>query len=435
MSPAAPVRARVRMYRVGFGDATLLTLEYAKPDADGRTERHLLFDCGTTRPSPFQSDGLAGVAELIRQHTGGQLDVLVITHRHRDHLSGFGDKKSAPILAALKPRLVLRPWTEDPGLTDDAVAVTTDESHRAFAAGLRDAQQMVEILAGIATGRSAAMRELAAAAAEQLPNRAAIETLAALAADGRGRYLHAGSRLALASVVPGLRVTVLGPPTLKQAPGVSKQASRDPEYWMFCLRQAMLALPAAPLAPGGAQLGPDVANEVPPGPARWLIERLRSHRTQSMLRLIRSLDDALNNTSLILLLEVGNLRLLFPGDAQIENWRYTLGRLAANRSLRDKLTKVDLYKVGHHGSRNATPISLHGLWTARPAGAPPLVSVMSTLPGVHGRTVATAVPRQTLVDALASAGTLYRTDDLPEAAPYIELVSDTASGPFLPVGD
>ena len=434
MSPAAPVRARVRMYRVGFGDATLLTLEYPKPDADGRTERHLLFDCGTTRPSAFQKDGLVGVAELIRQHTGGQLDVLVISHRHRDHLSGFGDKKSSPILASLKPKLVLRPWTEDPSLTDAALAVAADEPQRAFAAGLRDAQQMVEVLAGIATVRSAAMRELAAAAQEQLPNRAAVEALDALAAEGRGRYLRAGSRLALASVVPGLRVTVLGPPTLQQAPGVSKQASRDPEYWMFCLRQAMLALPAAPLAPGGAQLGPDVASEVPPGPARWLIERLRSHRTQSMLRLIRALDDALNNTSLILLLEVGNLRLLFPGDAQIENWRYTLGRLAANRSLRDKLTRVDLYKVGHHGSRNATPISLHGLWTTRPAGSPPLVSVMSTLPGVHGSTVATAVPRQTLVDALQGAGTLYRTDHLPEERPYLELVSDTASGPFVSVG-
>ena len=435
MSPAAPVRARVRMYRVGFGDAVLLTLEYARPDADGRTERHVLFDCGTTRPPPGQKDTMASVAKLIRQHTGGQLDILVISHRHRDHISGFGDKKPAATLAALQPKLVLRPWTEDPDLTDDpAVAVATEEPDRAFAAGLRDAQQIVETLAGITTGRSAAMRELAAAAADQIPNRAAIATLDALAADGRGRYLHAGSRLSVSSVIPGLRITVLGPPTLKQAPDVSRQAARDPEYWMFCLRQAMLALPAAPVGPGGAQIGADVATEVPPGPSRWLIERLRSHRIQSMLRLVRALDDALNNTSLILLLEVGNLRLLFPGDAQIEDWRYTLNRLPTNDRLREKLTAVDLYKVGHHGSRNATPISLYERWTTRPPGSPPLVSVMSTLADVHGRTEATAVPRQTLVDALRKTGTLYSTDELPEDTPYIELVSDTASGPFRPAG-
>ena len=32
---------------------------------------------------------MSDVATLIAQHTDGRLDVLVVTHRHKDHLFGF----------------------------------------------------------------------------------------------------------------------------------------------------------------------------------------------------------------------------------------------------------------------------------------------------------------------------------------------------------
>lgn len=169
---------------------------------------------------------------------------------------------------------------------------------------------------------------------------------------------------------------------------------------------------------------------MPAGPVRWLVQHLAGHRTHSVARLVRSLDDALNNTSVILLLEVGDLRLLFPGDAQIEAWRPTLDRLATDADLRQRLSAVDLYKVGHHGSRNATPRSLHALWTQRSPDAPRMTALMSTLSGVHGSTPATAVPRQTLVDALRQVADLHSTEDLPPGATYVEVVADTAGGPF-----
>ena len=65
---------------------------------------------------------------------------------------------------------------------------------------------------------------------------------------------------------------------------------------------------------------------------------------------VRAMDDALNNTSVILLFEFGTRKLLFPGDAQIENWSYALSRKADLAMLAD----TDVYKVGHHGSHNAT---------------------------------------------------------------------------------
>ena len=101
-----------------------------------------------------------------------------------------------------------------------------------------------------------------------------------------------------------------------------------------------------------------------------------------------------------------------------------------NGGLLAKLTNIDLYKVGHHGSRNATPRSLHALWKERPATLPALTILMSTRPGVHGESEATRVPRQTLVDALEEVGTLSSTDDLVEKETYVEVEADVTGGPF-----
>lgn len=62
---------------------------------------------------------------------------------------------------------------------------------------------------------------------------------------------------------------------------------------------------------------------------------------------------------------------LFGGDAQIENWSYLLDQAEKDPSQRKKLEKVDLYKVGHHGSRNATPKSLFNLGPNPPCGHGP----------------------------------------------------------------
>src|SRR3546814_10469532 len=69
----------------------------------------------------------------------------------------------------------------------------------------------------------------------------------------------------------------------------------------------------------------------------------------------------MNNTSVILLFEVGDKHLLFPGDAQYENWMYAL----AQEGVTQRLCKVNVYKVGHHGSLNATPKDLWNGFEAR----------------------------------------------------------------------
>jgi hypothetical protein len=138
----------------------------------------------------------------------------------------------------------------------------------------------------------------------------------------------------------------------------------------------------------------------------------RQRRGDQLLQIVRNLDDAMNNTSVILLFEIGETSLLFPGDAQIENWSYALSK----DEVKAKLAKVNLYKVGHHGSRNATPKDLWNLFEHRSDDAEAegrLVSLMSTMAGKHGHASShTEVPRATLVTALKSESDLHTTEDL-----------------------
>jgi hypothetical protein len=86
---------------------------------------------------------------------------------------------------------------------------------------------------------------------------------------------------------------------------------------------------------------------------------------------------------------------------------------------RELLRDVDVYKVGHHGSLNATPKSLWALFrnkrSARPAKSnkSPLKTFMSTRPGKYGsRRSGTEVPRTRLVEALKAESNLFSTEDL-----------------------
>jgi hypothetical protein len=427
-------RVRIRMYQVGFGDCFLLSLEYDAPLPDGRAERHVLIDYGSTRSArENRARGrMSEVAKLLGEHTHGKLDVLVLTHRHKDHLFGLSDNTGAAKLRELEPTLVLRPWTEDPDLPAEAdgpglaasgtgaVGPVGPASAR-FARSLAEAQDAVALLAS----RPGLHPGLKAAAEEQLKNADAVELLDELSALGEGRYLFAGADAGTSAVVPGLEVTVLGPPTVEQDARVAKQTEEHPEYWMEALHASLQQAAATAKGSNGE---PSV--RVGPGPVRWLIERLFRQKTNSVTRLVRKLDDAMNNTSLILLLEVGGLSMLFPGDAQIENWQFTLDRLTGDADLKEKLAGIDLYKVGHHGSRNATPRSLHALWVNRPDTLPPLTALMSTRPDVHGESEATAVPRSTLVTALQQVATVISTDDLDHGEPFVEVVCETTGGPF-----
>jgi hypothetical protein len=413
----SPKSVTIRSYQVGFGDCFLLSFVY-----DGGSERHVLMDFGSTGlPEDAPKTRMMDIALDIKARTKGKLDAVVATHRHKDHISGFETKKNGKgtgdIIKSLKPKVVVQPWTEDPDIDPEATAPVKQgraaRSHKRVAT-----LAAMQAIAAQALQEAKRSRFLAKPLKDQLsflgddnlPNRSAVENLMTMAPN---RYVFFGKKSGLERVLPGVTVRVLGPPTVEQTDTIKKQRARDrDEFWHFQAGAMQLSARREERRP--ALFPKHVLSRGPRFPidARWLIHHARSTRGEQLLQIVRMLDTAMNNTSVILLFEVGKTRLLFPGDAQIENWQYALSK----RELEDVLSGVNVYKVGHHGSLNATPKSLWNLFEnrSREENAPTrLVTLMSTMDGKHGsEESSTEVPRRTLVRALTAETDHFSTQSL-----------------------
>lgn len=411
-----PAQVEVRAYQVGFGDCFLVSFIYAQSD-----KRHVLIDFGTTglpkhlkKPSAY----MPTVAQAIKQQCNAKLTAVVATHRHMDHISGFAtDSKnggSGAIIAECKPKVVLQPWTEDPNAARNDKRATSDTSRspKSFVASLNAMNQIAKYALQVAqhppaTMSAAIVKQLRFLGMDNIKNRSAVENLMAMGQRNGGKavWAHHGSTSGLERLLPGVKVHVLGPPNLEQTEKIKKQRSSDPdEFWQLLGGKALGGMRIA--EPGRRRKG-----RIVPAEARWFRDRVARLSGEQLLEIVRILDDQMNNTSLILLFEVGNKKLLFPGDAQIENWSWALEDAPNAAKTRKLLSEVDFYKVGHHGSRNATPKSLWNNFAKRNRTAGRMRTALSTLKGKHGTSAKkTEVPRRTLLDALQMETHLTNTD-------------------------
>jgi metallo-beta-lactamase superfamily protein len=445
----------IHTYRIGFGDCFLLRFEY------GRKARHVLVDYGTSASPERMGSQTAQIAAHIEETCGGKLDAIVATHRHGDHVSGFAGATWS-VIARLGPGLVVLPWTEHPDAATDAEVAPTgtrgkigarscahvgslDAMHEVADAALRElgrrakvapgsdedegtAPEEAEVLGpwaardlgpspvGAPFGKRLAA-ELRLVGGLNLKNQKELDNLRSTPAQD---YVAFGSRSRLARLLPGVKVHVLGPPTLAQSSAIRHMREVDrAEYWhvMAAAGRASARAGGRPLFPGVRTVSPDRL----PLETRWFLKRVDAVRAGELLQIVRALDEVLNNTSVILLFEIpgpGGKKLLFPGDAQLENWSYAL----SHPEVRELLKGVDVYKVGHHGSLNATPKTMwNGFERRGPAGTPGrLVTLLSTRKGKHGRREnGTEVPRGPLVEELEARSALVSTLEMTGAKDFV----------------
>jgi hypothetical protein len=392
----------VRMYRQGLGDCFLL----AFPPSRGSRPRFMLIDCGVLLGTPEGNDRVREVAAHILESTGGQVDVLVATHEHWDHLSGF--EQARDLFEKLKIGEVWVAWTEDP---EDPVSRSL---RRDRAAALRALTATVTHLR--ASGDDDSVRKAdgidsvlgffgdlsggLGVAGKPSGIEAAMDYVV-----GRGkppRYRTPGEGPLSVPGAAGVRVYVLGPP--KDLDFLKRSDPRKGEAY-----EARLALDektafvsavlhaqekAGELGDRGMspeekevnrlafpfdkvyRVDPDKEAKQDPffqelyygvagQPSEKALEwrRIESDWLGSAGSLALKLDSDTNNTSLALAIELvpSGKVLLFPGDAQAGNWN-SWHKLEWPRkgdpdhpvTAADLMSRTVLYKVGHHASHNAT---------------------------------------------------------------------------------
>jgi hypothetical protein len=362
---------RIRMYRKWLGDCFLLTF------SSGGSKTHIMIDCGALSGTPEGKQKIAQAVEDIIKETDGKLAALVVTHEHWDHVSGFSDavdsfKKFSSIGE------VWAAWTEDPTQTIAQEKKTQNQLRfdavqsalRSWNASGRESDQE----RGSAVAALMDFMPPGGLAAFSVNTDTAMNNALSL---GKQRLLSPGDTVEVEQV-PGLRVHVLGPPKdTKSLHTMMGKIGKD--MYGLTLGSSQIATTEAFAAAAASQTGsPSPDRYVPFEPylhwdeAAWSkqwndlatdynaepLRKIDRDWLNSAAELALQLDSYTNNTSLVLAFElpVSKDVLLFVGDAQVGNWQSWANVKFGDTNINaaDLLARTVFYKVGHHGSHNAT---------------------------------------------------------------------------------
>lgn len=421
---------RVRMYRVGFGDFFLLTV----PAAEG--PQHILIDCGVTNGKTGKGDihTIKSAVAHMAKETKGHLALIIVTHRHMDHIIGFS--RCEDVFKEFKVDAIWMPHWETEYVADvvkfqaDLTAVALDVQQQLAAAGSDDPD--VEAVLGILENATGVSPKEGPGGGTNAKSLSLLKTKLGVTPD----YLSRGDTPTLPSalVAAGLEATILGPPPadalefmrltdLKKGVGQYLDAARHSSGD----KQGFAPFgPAWKAEPTDYPLSAfrEWAPRNPPAPPDWTrryserIEQVIAEaQPAALMTAAKQLDDFLNNQSLVVLFTWNGKKLLFAGDAQAGNWEYwlydldtpsktTLGATPTPEGA-SILGTLDFYKVGHHGSTNATPIS------AVAAMGTGFAAMCSTQADSFGSVKnASEVPRGPLLEALGKKCALVRSDQI-----------------------
>lgn len=399
IKPPKAGEALVRMYRQGLGDCFLLTFR-----GDGGEAVHVLIDCGAWDTDAATVARMKRCVEDIRAATDDHLNLLVCTHEHWDHNSGFNQQRAA--FEAMTIDKVWLAWTEnmkDPFARE--LKKEFEERRKKLALALNalaksDPQLGARATALAEVGGSFAAANADAAGGGRPDPAGAMKWVRELRDKPDLEFLMPGDVRDIPGASKAARAFVLGPPhsrpflnknlpTKKQKEeGDVYHARHDAFGLRFAnrladdaffaaveqrdkTREAIARLFGEELDQYQLGLPFDVAHQTPEGDARggfasayfnpredW--RRIDNDWLNTAAHIALWMDKSTNNTSLVLAIELlpAGKVLLMTADAQVGNW--LSWRDVKFKAPHDTVTADDLldrtilYKVGHHGSHNAT---------------------------------------------------------------------------------
>jgi beta-lactamase superfamily II metal-dependent hydrolase len=415
----APLTVSIRMYNVGFGDAFTVTVR------SGRRQWRMLIDCGVHshgRARPISEIVDAIIRDLTPPDKPPSVDVIVATHQHADHISGFELDQWSTVHVGE----VWVPYVEDEADPDSKVlrkkivkasvslsALLKLRLNEAEPDGWLPQLAMAQFFADNSRGNDKARQRLLGLVPEAFATKPTI------------RYLpSSGSEIeTIESPIPRVVAHVLGPSRLPKY--IKKMDPPKAVGWMAFDRMGEIAKPNQPQLFSDRFVlsrSPDMADlshgdftafgHLTTG--HQALRRLDELNDTALLAAASVLERSVNNTSLFFVLDVGGTRLLFPGDAQQGAWDH----ITDNPDARQLIADVDFYKMSHHGSHNGTPkpwveqvLTHHGVQAMLPFG---LVKRWKD-----------TIPEPKLLESWASHGhTVVRADAPTVTSPQVTVQGD-----------
>jgi len=401
-APAGPVGIGpvdsivVRMYNTGsVGDCFLILFQ-----KNGVTSFKMMIDCGGIKTT---SALVTPCVEDIAKTCDGQIDLLLVTHQHEDHLSGFN--LARPVFDKLTVKEVWMSWVEDPSdkigqLVKKKYGKKLKELQGAVASHL--AGQSGLPAAGTSHGaRQRYIRQCLTESMQLLEFEAGREHSKGLAAGARTNddamnyckkkgkklvYRKPGEVLTMAGS-EGIRFYVLGPPRDPDLKFLKIEMNPDEMYHL-----ALAATADGSADPPSGQLLSDVETMLVDGQTPFSGEfslhgtelaefqkyygsadmkwrQIEEDWKESASDMALALTRLTNNTSLAIALEFvhSGVVVLLPADAQSGNWMswhkpdvVAAFKKAGGKETKELLANTVFYKVGHHSSHNGTA-SVSGL--------------------------------------------------------------------------
>lgn len=389
----------VRMYNTGsVGDCFLLLFQ-----KEGQTTFSMLIDCGGYKTK--KEDITKCVQDIKESVINETIDLVVITHEHEDHVSGFNQAR--PIFDDLTFNQVWMSWAEN---ENDVLAqklfFEKGKKIKALQTLLKKSIEEIQINLRSGVRQNGLNRSLKIRHKNftDALNALEFEDIKSLGSPGvrlkvtdamkyvkgkskskvRSKMYHKPGEVIEMKGAEGVKFHILGPPYDADLHGIKNDLQHDQMYsitkrlgflvnsFHFNAIDANSDKEVTLLSPFSAKYKMDAKQEkdyelefYEADTNRW--RQIEYDWLDSAGELAIALTDFVNNTSFAFAIEVNNKVLLFPADAQSGNWMSwhdpeVSKELKRNggRDAKALLAKTVFYKVGHHGSHNGTA-SLSGL--------------------------------------------------------------------------
>lgn len=327
----------VRAYNVEVGDCIYCRIPKARKAGGVIDDFHILIDCGSVGGVAHLAAAVANLETMLPAEADGRkrLDLLVVTHEHKDHIAGFDP-------AFFDNIRIDNLWMNAAMDPEHPQAGRTIELHRLATTAMRN-------LAALNLSLSPELEELVALYG--VDNDDAMEALRATLPEAGGispKYVHAGMTPAQLDLpLDGATIRVLSP-----------ERDIDRFYLGAEADETLQGLIATGAAFKKAPLKPTTA--FPANISRLDFRRLQSRMLSSAFAFAELASKVTNNTSVVLLIEWKGKRLLFVGDAEWDT-KFKEGKAngAWNVMWHERKARLNapihFLKIGHHGSENATP--------------------------------------------------------------------------------